>query len=89
MDKFLSDQRKLAFLGAACMALGPWVLGLASWHEAFTPASFGALLGIAGALFLSNAAGNIWKPPPMITVKTEPQAQTTVVTTTVTPPENK
>jgi hypothetical protein len=89
MDKFLSDQRLLAFLGALLVAICSWGLGFATWPEMFKPNAIFGLLGILGSLLLSNVTSNILKPVPTITETVEPKSQVTVTTTTVTPPEGK
>ncbi len=86
MEKFLSDYRKLTFLGAALLALSSWGSGFANWSDMFTTSAIFGLVGIMGSLLLSNVTSNIFKPSPVITVTTEPEKQTVVTTTTTTPP---
>jgi hypothetical protein len=87
MDKFLSDQRKVVFLGAVLMAFGSWGSGFKNWSECFTTAGIFGLCGVMGSLLLSNLAGNVLKKPPTITTTTEPES--TVITTITTPPQGK
>jgi hypothetical protein len=87
MEKFLSDQRVLAFFGAVFMGIGGWIIGFQHWSEMLTPAAFGGLLGILGGILLANVTSNVLKTPPTITETTVPLSQVTVTTTTTTPPE--
>jgi len=86
MDKFLSDQRKLLFLGAVLLALSGWGSGFALWSDMFTTQAIFGLFGVMAGVLLGNVTGNVLKTPPVITSTTRPEIQTTV--TTVTPPNN-
>jgi hypothetical protein len=82
MDKFLSDQRLLAFLGAVLLALGGWGNGFQHWNELFATQAIFGLFGILGALLLANVTHNVWQTPPIMTEVTTPKTTTTVITST-------
>lgn len=86
MDKFLSDQRLIVFLGAMLIAFGSWGAGFKTWSECFTTQGIFGLCGVMGSVLLANIAGNVLKKPPTITVTTEPKSTIeTIVTTPVEP----
>jgi hypothetical protein len=87
MNKFLSDQRLILFIGALLGAIGGWGIGFANWSEMFSPASIFGLMIILGSVLGANATHNVWVTPPTITETTTPASTTT--TTVVTPVEIK
>ncbi len=89
MEKFLSDKRKMAFMGAVLGAVYSWGNGFAEWGDTLTPRAIFGLCGILGSLFLSNQTNNVLRTPPLITVTTEPEEQVVVTTTTTTTPSSQ
>jgi hypothetical protein len=85
MDKLLSDQRLMVFLGSVLLALAGWGGGFKTWPEMFTTQAVFGLMAILGALLSANAAHNIFAAKPTITSTTEPAS--TVTTTVTTPPQ--
>ena len=82
MDKLLSDQRLLVFLGAVLVAVGGWGAGFQQWSEMFHPQAIFGLFVILGGVLGANAAHNIWVQPPTITETTTPKSSTTTTVTT-------
>jgi hypothetical protein len=60
MNKWLADQKHIAFLGALLLAVSGWGATLTTWKEALTVEHFFGLLAILGSLLLSNAAKSLF-----------------------------
>jgi len=84
MDKFLSDQRLLVFIGGLCLAVCSWGAGFKTWPELLTTQAIFGLFGIIGGVLIANVGHNVFTTPPTITTTTTPKS--TVETITTTPP---
>ena len=60
MNKLLADQKYVAFIGAFLMALAGWGSAFTSWSDILQVDHLFGLLGIVGALLLSNAAKSLF-----------------------------
>lgn len=85
MDKFLSDQRLIVFLGALFIAIGSWGVGFKTWGECVSTQAIFGLFGIMGSVVLANLGSNAFKKPPTITEVTTPSTVVTTTTTTSPP----
>jgi hypothetical protein len=85
VDKFLSDNRVLLFIGSMLAGIGGWGVTADTWADLGTPKALFGLLIIVGGVFTANITSNVLKKAPTIIETTEPGSSTVVTTTTTTP----